>query len=214
MTSVYYKFYDDGSLQSLEFKNICGYHRDDGPSAQYWYENGQLFYQEYYINGKLHRVDGPAYQYWYSNGQLQCQYYFINCQKHRVDGPARQNWYENGQLEYQIYYINGQLHRDNGPADQFWYRNGQLCYQQYYINSTQYPVNHIYRLKLKFTILIKSFLHWLHTKNMEKACKEHIAMQEYILRPGGAFFNKMMSYFDHNKYNDFDPDISSINFDL
>lgn len=54
-----------------------------------------------------HREDGPAYQYFYENGQLNFESYWINNVKHREDGPAVVRYNENGSIARKQYYING-----------------------------------------------------------------------------------------------------------
>ena len=45
---------------------------------KYWYENGKLKSEGYYLNNNRHREDGPAYQYWYVNDQSNIESYYLN----------------------------------------------------------------------------------------------------------------------------------------
>ena len=58
------------------------YQDQDRRHRKWFYENGQLSSQEYWLNGQLHRKDGPAFEKFYENGQ-----------------PKYQAWYFNGQLK-------------------------------------------------------------------------------------------------------------------
>ena len=86
------------------------WHIEDGPAYQEFHDNGQLFHEEYYINGKLHRLDGPAYQRFYDTGQLYYESYYINGKMHRLDGPAFKEFYDNDKLNHAKYYINGKCY--------------------------------------------------------------------------------------------------------
>jgi hypothetical protein len=73
----------------------------------YYYENGNVDYERYYINGIKHREDGPAYICCYENGSVECEEYYINGKLHREYGPAHTEYYENGNIKLEEYYING-----------------------------------------------------------------------------------------------------------
>lgn len=71
-----------------------------------YYDNGQLLFERYWIDGKLHRLDGPAIRCWGGNGELGSEHYYINGKLHRLNGPACRCWYSNGQLWYEEYWID------------------------------------------------------------------------------------------------------------
>ena len=176
------------------------------PSLQEWNYNGKLMTQIYYMNGKQENyVDPktnktiPALQKWNYNGKLMIQIYYIDGKKENyVDPktnetiPAFQSWFYGGQLNRQKYYRSGKQenyfdskNKNIIPALQIWHRDGQLLTQKYYINNVNIS-------KKKFTVLcetltyyIKTYLNKIHQKNKKRATKEHLVMQEYILRPGG-----------------------------
>jgi antitoxin component YwqK of YwqJK toxin-antitoxin module len=54
-------------MNKIKLEYICEY-----------YENGQLRYEEYYLNDKRHNPNGPAYRRWYENGQLWYEGYYLN----------------------------------------------------------------------------------------------------------------------------------------
>ena len=93
-----------------------------------WYNND---------NNQLNNKEGAAYQHWYEKGQLWRQEYFINGRRHNEQGPALERWFENGQLGWQEYYINGQRHNEQGPAFKHWDKNGQLWMQEYWIEGKE-----------------------------------------------------------------------------
>jgi len=74
-----------------------------------FYYNGQIEYEEYYLNNKLHNPEGPAFKSWYDNGQIKYEEYYLNGKRHNSDGPAYKCWYDNGQIEYEEYWLNGTL---------------------------------------------------------------------------------------------------------
>jgi len=43
-----------------------------------YYENGQKRFEDWYLNGKYHREDGPSYQYWDDNGQKESEWWYLN----------------------------------------------------------------------------------------------------------------------------------------
>ena len=45
--------------------------------------------------------------WYYNNGNIQREYYFINNEYHREDGPAIICYYGNGNIEVEYYFING-----------------------------------------------------------------------------------------------------------
>ena len=102
------ELWPNGNIKSREYFNDNGQlHNEQGPAVVSWYKNGQLCYQEYYINDQLHNEQGPAVKVWYENGKLEWQEYYINDQQHNEQGPALERWYENGQLWVQEYWIEG-----------------------------------------------------------------------------------------------------------
>jgi antitoxin component YwqK of YwqJK toxin-antitoxin module len=84
-------------MNKIKLEYICEY-----------YANGQLRYEEYWLNDELHNPNGPAYRGWHENGQLARESYWLNDKLHNPNGPALRGWYENGQLAYEQYYLNGE----------------------------------------------------------------------------------------------------------
>jgi antitoxin component YwqK of YwqJK toxin-antitoxin module len=102
-----------------------------------YYKNGQLAYEEYYLNDKRHNPNGPACRRWYDNGQLVYEVYYLNGKLHNPNGPACRRWYENGQLDREEYCLNNKRHNPNGPAYRRWYENGQLACEEYCLNDEE-----------------------------------------------------------------------------
>ena len=48
------------------------------PTTVKYYENGQIHFQSWYINGLLHNENGPAHIYYYKSGQISYQSWNIN----------------------------------------------------------------------------------------------------------------------------------------
>jgi hypothetical protein len=60
-------------------------------------------------DGEFHREDGPACTTYYENGNIKYENYYINGNKHRENGPAYVSYYENGNIKFKIYYLNDKL---------------------------------------------------------------------------------------------------------
>jgi len=60
-----------------------------------------------YINYEVHREDGPAIIWYYSNGIIEREYYFLNGKVHRETDVA-EIWYDDtGKIEYEAHWLNG-----------------------------------------------------------------------------------------------------------
>jgi antitoxin component YwqK of YwqJK toxin-antitoxin module len=75
---------------------------------KYYYRNGNVEMEGYYINGKLHREYGPAYIEYYESGNIKYEAYYINGLSHREDGPAVIWYYADGNIQRKLYYLNGE----------------------------------------------------------------------------------------------------------
>lgn len=113
------------------------------PAVICYYNDGQIQFQEYWINGKISRPieQGPARIIYYENSQISFQEWWENNQRHRPveQGPATIRYYENGQLSYQEWWENDKRHRpvEQGPALIHYEKNGQIRYQEYWENGIQ-----------------------------------------------------------------------------
>jgi len=119
--------FENGLISKLEYRNEYGeLHRNPeiGPAVIYYYENGNIRYKSYWVNGKKHRLEGPAYISYYENGNIRCESYWVNSEEHRLDGPAYIEYHENGNIHFESYLINGKIHRLDGPAVINYYENG------------------------------------------------------------------------------------------
>ena len=45
---------------------------------QQFYDNGQIYFEEYRLNGKPHNENGPAARSWWKNGKIRHEQYWIN----------------------------------------------------------------------------------------------------------------------------------------
>lgn len=94
---------------------------------QWFYSTGQLYSEEYCLNGVRHNPNGPAIREWYASGQLLCEYYYLNGNLHNPNGPAVRHWYQNGGLTCEYYYLNGESRNPKGgPAIREWEPDGTL----------------------------------------------------------------------------------------
>lgn len=75
-----YKEYkdDDGCIRK-EWRNDAGeLHREDGPAYIKYYDDGSIFYKQFFINGYYHRLDGPAVTRYFLDGSIEYERYWIN----------------------------------------------------------------------------------------------------------------------------------------
>ena len=106
---------DDSAVK--EWRNDAGQlHREnDQPASISYHENGEIWFETWYLNDQLHREnDQPASIVYGENGEVEQEYWLLNDQLHREnDQPASIGYYENGEIRGEIWYIDGQLHREN-----------------------------------------------------------------------------------------------------
>ena len=72
-----------------------------------YYDNGNVEYERWLLNGNYHREDGPAYISYYENGNVESESWLLNDKRHREDGPAYVGYYENGNVESEYWFLNG-----------------------------------------------------------------------------------------------------------
>ena len=98
-----------------------------------YYDNGNVYLEDWYKNGKSHREGGkPASTMYGQDGNIINEQWLINDKFHRVGGPANVNYYPNGNIINEQWFLNGNLHREGGPAEthnkygyKYWYKNGK-----------------------------------------------------------------------------------------
>jgi hypothetical protein len=62
-----------------EYKNKYGeLHNPNGPAYIEYFPNGNIHYEEYFINGKQHRENGPAFIWYRKNGTIRIEEYYLN----------------------------------------------------------------------------------------------------------------------------------------
>lgn len=104
------------------------------------YESGSIRSEEWRNQyGELHRIDDPAFIWYFKDGNVGCEDWYLEGKLHREDGPARIWHYSSGGVESEDWYQHGKLHRENGPAvvwyhpdgsiqDETWYQHGvEVC---------------------------------------------------------------------------------------
>jgi antitoxin component YwqK of YwqJK toxin-antitoxin module len=85
-------------------------HRDNEKPAKIWYfENGNVYREEYWINDILHRDnDKPAIVWYFTNGNIQMEEFLVNNKVHRDNNkPAVVRYFENGDVDIEEYWVNG-----------------------------------------------------------------------------------------------------------
>jgi antitoxin component YwqK of YwqJK toxin-antitoxin module len=127
-------YYENGQINYQSWWINGNRHNENGPANISYYENGQIQYQSWYINGNRHNENGPSDIWYYENGQIQYQSWYINGKEHNVNGPAYISYYENGQIRHREWKINRKYHNENGPANIWYFENSQISSKHWYIN--------------------------------------------------------------------------------
>jgi len=65
-----------------------------------YYENGNIFTEQYFLNGKCHKTNGPSYKRWDKNGNIDRESYYIN------GNMCRESDYINGDMCKESYFLN------------------------------------------------------------------------------------------------------------
>jgi antitoxin component YwqK of YwqJK toxin-antitoxin module len=90
---IYETFYPSGLIQQRESRKNYGTREGD---RKYWYDNGQLWLEEFYQNGVL---EGESKSY-YRDGTPEQRGHYI---QGKLDG-IQEEWHPNGKLKSQEYY--------------------------------------------------------------------------------------------------------------
>lgn len=131
-----------GFIHKLDYKTNQ-LHRNAyvGPARICYYEGGQMFSHQYWVNSKRHRPpeDGPAIVVYREDGRIRYKEYYFEDEFHRLNGAAYICYNENDRIEYEEYWVNGQLHRllAEGPACIAYNENGQIEYKEYWVNGKE-----------------------------------------------------------------------------
>ena len=73
-----------------------------------YYESGEPWIKEWYLNDQLHRIDGPASIVYYLSGKVRFIEWWRNSKRHRTDGPAYIGRYETGEIYDCEWFLNGE----------------------------------------------------------------------------------------------------------
>lgn len=107
----------NGRRKEAEYYTVDGW--PEGPQTL-WYENGQKFMEENYVEGRLgHPVSTT---FWYENGQKEREEVYVNGETTRTE------WHRNGvkRMESRTRYSE-QLH----PIETWWDQDGNVCDRRY-----------------------------------------------------------------------------------
>ena len=87
-------YYKDGSISDEKWYINDKLHRTDGPAVIYYYENGSIYSEEWWVNGKFHRTDGPAYIQYRYNGDTVFKYeqWWVNSKKLTEEKLKEHKW--------------------------------------------------------------------------------------------------------------------------
>jgi antitoxin component YwqK of YwqJK toxin-antitoxin module len=72
-----------------------------------FYDNGNVRFQSWYLNGKGHNEEGPAWIRYYEDGNVWDQKWLLNGNPHNEEGPAWIRYYKNGTVKFQEWWLNG-----------------------------------------------------------------------------------------------------------
>ncbi len=71
----------------------------------------------------------------YDNGNVSFECYRLNGHLHNENGPADISYYENGNIRSEHYYFNGKYHNEKGPASIWYYKSGNIRSEFFYLNN-------------------------------------------------------------------------------
>lgn len=93
----------------------------------YYHHSDEIYsinYRTYY--NKLHRENGPAIIYYYKDGSIKEEQYFLDNKLHRIDGPAIKKYhFKNKSYLYQFWYFGSKINVSN-EKDYIYYINSLL----------------------------------------------------------------------------------------
>lgn len=99
------------------------------------FEKDIIDYDSFYDQVIKHREDGPTYQLWYKNGQLAKEEYWIFDKLENKNGSVARCWYEHGQLMNETGYNIGRLYKNMDEYTfREWDKNGNLTSGEYLDN--------------------------------------------------------------------------------
>jgi antitoxin component YwqK of YwqJK toxin-antitoxin module len=126
--------YDSNKIkEKIRYDKNMNRHCDDGPAYTSYYQNGDIRYEQWFLNGINHRISEPAI-IMYNNGIVVRETWFKNGFIHRIDGPAHIEHYEHGIIANMYWYIDGKLHRDDEPAVTIYDETGDVVSEKFYNN--------------------------------------------------------------------------------
>ena len=64
------------------------------PTRTYYYNSGEIWYQNWLVNGLPHKTDGPAIIYYYRSGKIAVDGWFLNGKRIYPDNWLKENNYK------------------------------------------------------------------------------------------------------------------------
>ena len=114
-----YFFFFKAPAQTERWRNAAGQlHRDnDLPAPIGYYENGEIAYENWYLDGLPHREnDQPAFKVYWESGEIEREKWYLNGELHREDNqPAVIVYDESGEIVSEEWHLDGELIKEN-PA--------------------------------------------------------------------------------------------------
>ena len=77
------------------------------PTRTYYYSSGEIWGQDWLVNGLPHKTNGPAHIIYNPNGEIEFEQWYLNGKLHRKDGPASISYHESGEITVDAWFLNG-----------------------------------------------------------------------------------------------------------
>lgn len=127
-----------------------------------YYDNDNLRFVEYCLNGVPHRVDGPAWRKWTRDGRLVEQIWSLAGEEHREGGPATVLWYTTGQAKKACYFQRGLRHRLDGPAEIWFDKTGSVVREEWFVEGRAHRVDGPAKFRIENHVHLTEY--WLNGK--------------------------------------------------
>ena len=74
----------------------------------------------------------------YDNGELMWEEWFLDGKRHNEEGPAIICYKRDGSVEWEEWWLNGKRHNEEGPAIICYMRDGSVWREEWYLNGVRY----------------------------------------------------------------------------
>ena len=77
-----------------------------------FHENGELWREEWWLNGELHNEEGPATVNYRRDGSVIGKWWWLNGKLHNEEGPAYIGYKRDGSVWVKEWYLDGVQHTE------------------------------------------------------------------------------------------------------